>query len=69
MKRIENGGQNILQRHIQGVAHMQASRDVGWRHHHYERLGFASGVACERAGGFPACVMLVFDGLGIESFI
>ncbi len=62
-------GEDVLQREGQRVAHMQAARDIGRRHHDAIGLGHAVGMTGESAGVFPRFVNRRLDGGRVECLV
>lgn len=61
--------QDVLQRVVQGMTHMQRSRDIRRRDHHGVGLPGMGRVGVKQAGIDPALVPAVFDVVGIVGFI
>ena len=61
--------QDVLQREIQRVSHMQAARHVGRRHH--DRVGALAAVRIggKAAGAFPSGIVPRFDRIGAVGLV
>ena len=61
--------EDIVQRIIQRMPHMQAAGHVRRRHHDCEGFCIPCGIGCKGARGFPFFIKGLFNGLRIKGFL